>query len=57
MHVWNHPELTTENKNIKPGFVCKENDNKAQIVPLEGKNNIKQMAMEHGLHSQVVKLR
>ena len=36
---------------------CKDNANKAQFVQLGVKNNIKRMAAEQGLYSQVVKLR
>ena len=36
---------------------CKDNANEAQFLPLEGKNNIQQMAMEQGLYAQLVKLR
>ena len=36
---------------------CKNNANEAQFLPLEVKNNIKQMAMEQGLYAQVGMLR
>ena len=35
---------------------CKDNENEAQFIPLEIKNNIKRMAMEQGLYAQVIKL-
>ena len=35
---------------------CKDNENEAQFIPLDVKNNIKRMAMENGLYAQVVKL-
>ena len=36
---------------------CKDNENKAQFVPLDVKNKIKKMSIEQGLYTQVVKLR
>ena len=35
---------------------CKNNANVAQFIPLDMKNNIKQMKMQWGLYAQVVKL-
>ena len=35
---------------------CKDNENEDQFIPLEVKINMKRMAMEQGLYSQVVKL-
>ena len=36
---------------------CKYNANDAQFIPLEMKNNIKLMAMEQGLYTQLIMLR
>ena len=36
---------------------CKDNSNEALDIPREVKNNIKRMAMEQGLYSQVIMLR
>ena len=36
---------------------CKDNVNADQFIPLEMKNNIKQMEMEQGLYSQVIMVR
>ena len=35
----------------------KDNSNEARFIPPEMKNNIKQMAIEQGLHAQVIMLR
>ena len=35
---------------------CKDNENEAQDIPLDVKNNIKRMDTEQGLYAQVVKL-
>ena len=36
---------------------CKDNENEAQFIPLEIKQNINRMSTEQGLNAQVVKLR
>ena len=36
---------------------CKDNSNEAQFLPIEVKNNMKLMAMEKILYSEVIKLR
>ena len=36
---------------------CKNNSNKAQLLPREVKNNIKRMTMEQGLYAQVIMVR
>ena len=33
---------------------CKDNSNDSCDIPLDVKNNIKQMAMEQGLYAQVI---
>ena len=35
---------------------CKDNSNEDKFIPLEMKNNVKQMATEQGLYAQVIML-
>ena len=45
-------------KNFSDDFIkeCKNNSNESRDIPREVKNNIKRMAMEQGLYSQVIML-
>ena len=48
-----------EYENFPDDFMkqCKDNENEAQFIQLQIKNNIKRMEMEQGLYAKVVKLR
>ena len=53
-------EAYIEESKISPDdFIieCKNNSNEAQFILAEVKNNIKRMAMEQSLYSQVIRIR
>ena len=59
MHEVIQPEFLKETDLFPDDFIkkCKDNTNEAQFLPLEVKNDTKQMATEQGLYAQVVKIR